>query len=192
MTAGLFSGLSRFNRSLLRLVREEVDSEVSGEAELIQDYIKGSPECAELFRVWEYQQNVCFNHSFLPRIRLFTKLSYPLQNQIDRLESIIYDVLGHIIPVLKMTGHRSFGTAVVRSILRNNMKPVYRNLSSGKHTVIQSTLRLLVSMAGHSQSTTRELQETFNFSMKVRTVGGPLAFHAELQLSLSFSLCTSS
>ncbi|KAJ3057559.1 hypothetical protein HK097_000025 [Rhizophlyctis rosea] len=140
----IHDGLSRFNRALSRLVRQEVDSEVSGEAELIQDYIKGSPECAELFRVWDYQQN----------------------NQIDRLESIIYDVLGHIISALKMAGHRSVGTAIVRSIIRNHMKPIYRNLSSGKHTVIQSTLRLLVSMAGHSQSTTRELQETFNFSMK--------------------------
>ncbi|KAJ3040726.1 nucleolar pre-ribosomal-associated protein 1 [Rhizophlyctis rosea] len=140
----LFGGLSSFNRALLRLVREEVDAEVSGETELVQDYIKGSPECAELFRIWEFQQN----------------------NQIDKLETVIFDVLAHIIPVLKMTGHRSSGTAIVRNIIRNHMKAIYRNLSSGKYTVIQSTLRLMVSIAGYTQSTTRELQETFNFTMK--------------------------
>jgi hypothetical protein len=47
------------------------------------------------------------------------------------------------------------------------MKPVYRNLSSRKHALMQSTLRLLVAMVTQSSSTTRELFDTFNFTLKV-------------------------
>ncbi|KAJ3294460.1 hypothetical protein HK104_003568 [Borealophlyctis nickersoniae] len=140
----LYRGLSAFNRTLSKLVREEVDAEVSGEGDLVRAYFKGSPECAELFRIWDFQQT----------------------NKVDRLEVIILEVLSRVIPVAKMVGSRSIGTGMVRNVIRNHMKILYRNLSSGKHVVIQSTLRLLVAVTGYGQGTTRELQETFNFTMK--------------------------
>lgn len=46
------------------------------------------------------------------------------------------------------------------------MPILYRNLTSGRHLLIQSTLKLLGSMVMHGSSTTKELQETFNFSLK--------------------------
>jgi hypothetical protein len=46
------------------------------------------------------------------------------------------------------------------------MPTIFRNLNSGKHLLIQSTLRLLVAMVMHGHNTTRELLEKFNFSLK--------------------------
>ncbi|KAJ3412602.1 nucleolar pre-ribosomal-associated protein 1 [Chytridiales sp. JEL 0842] len=140
----MFKVLTRFSYSLKRLVTGVVDYEVSPETELIKAYVKHSPEFVELIRVWHYQQ----------------------ENEITRLESVALDVLAYAITATRLIGSRSVGTAVVRSIMRGNMKPVYRNLSSRKHTLMQSTLRLLVALATQSSSTTKELFDTFNFTLK--------------------------
>ncbi|KAJ3175652.1 hypothetical protein HK101_010603 [Irineochytrium annulatum] len=141
----LHAVLSRFSKSLGRLVHGVVDHEVSGESDLFRAYIKASPECMELISIWQYQQ----------------------EHAVARLETVILDVLANVITVTRFVGGaRSIGTGVVRAIIRNHMRPLYRNLSSRKNALIQSTLRLLVAMSTQSSSTTRELQETFNFSMK--------------------------
>ncbi|KND03819.1 uncharacterized protein SPPG_01275 [Spizellomyces punctatus DAOM BR117] len=140
----LFSGLSRFNRSLSRLINEDADPQVSVEADLLKSYIKGSPECAELFRLWEFQQ----------------------ANQIDRIAPVLLDVIAHMILSSKLIEMWSTGSAASRSIIRDWMKPIYRNLSSGKRPLIQSTLRLLIAVAGFNSATAKELHETFNFTMQ--------------------------
>ncbi|TPX63386.1 hypothetical protein SpCBS45565_g06637 [Spizellomyces sp. 'palustris'] len=140
----IFSGLSRFSRSLNRLINEDADPEVSVEADLLKSYIKGSPECAELFRLWEFQQ----------------------ANQIDRIAPVLLDVIAHLILSSKLIEMWSTGSAASRYIIRDWMKSVYRNLSSGKRPLIQSTLRLLTAVAGFNSATAKELHETFNFTMQ--------------------------
>lgn len=46
------------------------------------------------------------------------------------------------------------------------MTAIYRNLNGGKQVVIQSSLRLLVALVMHGSSTTKELLDTFNFTLK--------------------------
>ncbi|CAJ0843661.1 7056_t:CDS:10 [Entrophospora sp. SA101] len=62
---------------------------------------------------------------------------------------------------------KSIGTIIIRRIIRNYMKTIDRNLSSDRLPLCQSTLRLLIMMNSHDISTTRELQETFHFNLKV-------------------------
>lgn len=54
----LASALSTLNHSLTRLINENVDHEISDDADLINAYLKASPECADLFALWEYQLTV--------------------------------------------------------------------------------------------------------------------------------------
>ena len=76
------------------------------------------------------------------------------------------DSLAYIIKASRFTGLRSMGSALARTVIRDHMRSIYRNLSSSKHSLVQSTLRLLISIARHSVGTCRDLQETFNFAFK--------------------------
>ncbi|KAJ3215965.1 nucleolar pre-ribosomal-associated protein 1 [Dinochytrium kinnereticum] len=142
----LFAGLKRFELVLRRLLDETVDRELSDEALLIKSYFKMSPECTEILGVWTYQ----------------------LTHEVARLETVILDVVHHIIVCTKfLGGTRSIGTSVVRHVLRNHMKPLYRNLASRKYSLVKSTVQILKAMSTQGSSTTKELYETFNFSLKV-------------------------
>ncbi|KAJ3148549.1 hypothetical protein HDU89_004646 [Geranomyces variabilis] len=140
----MYSGLASFNRSLAKLVQGEVDSEISEEADLLKAYLKGSPEAAELFRIW----------------------SSLMTNQVERLATAVPDVLARVILGSKLVGLFPVGSAVARLVIRDHMTAVYRGLSSGKHVTIQSTLRLLAAVAGLRSSTAKELHDTFNFGLK--------------------------
>ncbi|KAI9205645.1 ribosome 60S biogenesis N-terminal-domain-containing protein [Polychytrium aggregatum] len=141
----LVEGLSAFDTQLQRLVNDEVDIEISDEADVLRGYLKQSPECSELFSIWKYQQ----------------------ENNVSELEAVIVRAITSIIVLTKRIEKWGIGTAVVRILLRNHMKPVYRNLSSGKHAVQHSALKLLLALASHGAGTTKELHEGFNFSLKV-------------------------
>ncbi|KAJ3019834.1 hypothetical protein HKX48_001709 [Thoreauomyces humboldtii] len=117
----LFAGLSAFNKSLARLVNGHVDHEISLEADLVRAYLKNSPEAAELFSIWGFQQ----------------------KNQVDRIASVVLDVISRVI-------------------LASKLVAVF---SSGKDITIQCTLRLLAAVAAFNTSTAKELHDTFNFSM---------------------------
>ncbi|KAJ3158556.1 hypothetical protein HDU86_002781 [Geranomyces michiganensis] len=140
----MYSGLSSFNRSLAKLVKGEVDSEISEEADLLKAYLKGSPEAAEMFRIW----------------------SFLMTNHVERLATVVPEVLARVILGSKLVGLFPVGSAVARVVIRDHMTAVYRGLSSGKHVTIQATLRLLVAVASLRSSTTKELHEMFNFGLK--------------------------
>ncbi|KAI8826758.1 ribosome 60S biogenesis N-terminal-domain-containing protein [Fimicolochytrium jonesii] len=139
----LLSGLTAFDRSLARLVYEEVDSEVSNDAELLKAYLKQSPEATELFRIWSFQQ----------------------ENALDRIGSVIVDVIARIIEGSKLVELYPSGLFIARRVVREYMKQLYRGLSSGKNSMMQSTLRLFVAVARFNPSTSKELVENFNFTM---------------------------
>ncbi|KAI8916775.1 ribosome 60S biogenesis N-terminal-domain-containing protein [Powellomyces hirtus] len=143
----LHAGLTSFNRSLARLVYGDVDHEISPEADLLKAYLKGSPEGAELFRIWTLQQT----------------------NQLERIAAVIPDVIARIITGAKLVQLFPIGSTIARTVIRDHMVAVYRNLSSGKHITIQSTLRLLVAVAGLRSSTAKELHDIFNFGLKALT-----------------------
>ncbi|KAI9093463.1 ribosome 60S biogenesis N-terminal-domain-containing protein [Phlyctochytrium arcticum] len=142
----LQSGLSRFLRSLKALETAETDAALVAPADftLLKTYLQKSPLCTELFRIWEFQQ----------------------ANVVDQLACVILDILAYVIVLSKRVNQRTVGSEIARKIMRAHMKPVYRGLCSGKPPLTQSTLRLLISIAQFSSSTVKELQETFNFSMK--------------------------
>lgn len=81
-------------------------------------------------------------------------------------EMKIFDHLTKSIIEARNTGFRSVGTELARLTIREYLTWIYRNLNSGKHSVIQANLRLLVAVVMHGQSTTKELMDCFNFTLK--------------------------
>ncbi|KAI8853422.1 hypothetical protein BC829DRAFT_440099 [Chytridium lagenaria] len=76
--------------------------------------------------------------------------SYQLIHSVTKLECVILDVIHHVIVCTKfLGGTRSIGTNLVRSIIRNNMSSLYKTMST------------------QSSSTTKELYESFQFTLKV-------------------------
>ncbi|CAG8618200.1 725_t:CDS:10 [Paraglomus brasilianum] len=60
---------------------------------------------------------------------------------------------------------RASGNSIIKRILTNYMKIIYRNLN-GRIPLCQATLKMLVAMNSHSLAMTRELTETFHFGHK--------------------------
>ncbi|KAJ3233921.1 nucleolar pre-ribosomal-associated protein 1 [Chytriomyces hyalinus] len=140
----LIAGFIRFNYALKRLVRHAVDHEVSDESSLVRNYVKTSPETPELIRIWQFQQ----------------------KHNIPRLDVLVLDAIGYILLASRMINARSTGTHLARTMIRNHMKPIYKALSSKKHALMQAACRVLSALVIQSSSCTRELFESFNFTMK--------------------------
>ncbi|KAF8934535.1 hypothetical protein BGZ52_004134 [Haplosporangium bisporale] len=111
----------------------------------IYDYVDESPECTQLFKIWEWQQ----------------------QNAVAKVEVPILEVLSKLIHQCNTALHRAHSMKLTRAILQNHMTVIYRHLSSGKPNTVQATLRLLTAMNHVHQITTRELKDDFNFGLKV-------------------------
>jgi hypothetical protein len=114
---------------------------------IVYDYVDESPECTELLRVWEWQQ----------------------QHDVRKIEASIVEVLSKLIHQCNTALHRTHAIKLTRSILQNQsrMTSIYKNLSSGRQNTVQATLRLLTAMNHVHPSTTRELKDGFNFGLKV-------------------------
>ncbi|KAG0352848.1 hypothetical protein BG005_007781 [Podila minutissima] len=111
----------------------------------IYDYVDESPECTQLFKIWEWQQ----------------------QNAVAKVEIPILEVLSKLIHQCNTALHRAHSMKLSRTILQNHMTVIYRHLSSGRPNTVQATLRLLTAMNHVHQITTRELKDDFNFGLKV-------------------------
>ncbi|RUS32619.1 hypothetical protein BC938DRAFT_474885 [Jimgerdemannia flammicorona] len=139
----LSQGLARL-RSQLHAATTTRSDPSSNNARVLFEYMHSSPECTELFRLWEFQ----------------------VANNITQLESLVPDILAKTIQLAHTPSARSVGLSIIRRVLRGHMKIVYRNLSSGRIPLCQSALRLLIAMNSFSQPTTREMIEGFNFQQK--------------------------
>ncbi|KAF9931389.1 hypothetical protein FBU30_010317 [Linnemannia zychae] len=113
---------------------------------IIFDYIEESPECTQLFKIWEWQY----------------------QSDVRKVEASIIEVLSKLIHQCNTALHRPQAIRLTRSILQNQgrMTCVYKNLSSGRPNTVQATLRLLTAMNHVHHTTTKELKDSFNFSLK--------------------------
>ncbi|TPX77778.1 hypothetical protein CcCBS67573_g00932 [Chytriomyces confervae] len=140
----LIAGFIRFNYALKRLVRHAVDHEVSDESSLVRNYLKTSPETPELIRIWQFQQ----------------------KHNVPRLDVLVLDAIGYVLLASRIISARSTGTHLARTMIRNHMKPLYKALSSKKHALMQAACRVLSALVIQSSSCTRELFESFNFTMK--------------------------
>lgn len=75
----------------------------------------------------------------------------------------VLDVLALAVTASRMLGYRAVATEMVRKVIRDYLAALYRNLNSGSHLLIASSLRLLRAMVMHGQTTTRELEQVFSF-----------------------------
>ncbi|KAF9285338.1 hypothetical protein BGZ88_009569 [Linnemannia elongata] len=116
---------------------------------VVYDYVDESPECTQLFKIWEWQH----------------------QLDIRRIEASIVEVLSKLIHQCNTALHRPHAIRLTRSILQNQsrMTCIYKNLSSGRQNTVQATLRLLTAMNHVHHTTTKELKDGFNFSLKALT-----------------------
>jgi len=113
---------------------------------VVYDYVEESPECTQLLKIWEWQH----------------------QLDIRRIEASIVEVLSKLIHQCNTALHRPQAMRLTRSILQNQsrMTCIYKNLSSGRQNTVQATLRLLTAMNHVHHTTTKELKDGFNFSLK--------------------------
>ncbi|KAF9094869.1 hypothetical protein BGX23_001439 [Mortierella sp. AD031] len=116
---------------------------------VVYDYVEESPECTQLFKIWEWQH----------------------QLDIRRIEASIVEVFSKLIHQCNTALHRPQAIRLTRSILQNQsrMTCIYKNLSSGRQNTVQATLRLLTAMNHVHHTTTKELKDSFNFSLKALT-----------------------
>ncbi|KAF9365845.1 hypothetical protein BGX34_008056 [Mortierella sp. NVP85] len=113
---------------------------------VVYEYVEESPECTQLMKIWEWQQ----------------------QHDVRKIEASIIEVLSKLIHQCNTALHRTHAMKITRSILQNQgrMTAIYKNLSCGRLNTVQATLRLLTAMNHVHQSTTRELKDGFNFGLK--------------------------
>lgn len=83
------------------------------------------------------------------------------------LETIILDVIKLFLDLCHSPVIRSSGVSLIRRILQQQLRYIYRNLTAPRIMLQHSTLRLLISMNSFSASTTREMLDTFNFQLNV-------------------------
>ncbi|KAI9288533.1 ribosome 60S biogenesis N-terminal-domain-containing protein [Umbelopsis sp. AD052] len=107
------------------------------------EYLQNSQEGDELFAIWELQN----------------------QNNVQALETSILDVIKLFLDLCHSPVIRSSGVSLIRRILQQQLRYIYRNLTAPRIMLQHSTLRLLISMNSFSASTTRELLDTFNFQL---------------------------
>ncbi|KAG0230650.1 hypothetical protein BGW41_002440 [Actinomortierella wolfii] len=110
----------------------------------IFSYIEESPECMQLFRIWEWQQ----------------------QHAVGKIEIVILEVFAKLIHQCNTALHRNFSIKITRHIFQHQMTALYRHLSSGRQNAVQATLRLLTAMNYVHHTTTKEIKDGFNFSLK--------------------------
>ncbi|KAF9959948.1 hypothetical protein BGZ65_012938 [Modicella reniformis] len=145
----IYVGLKRF-RQQLNVRPNSTDPIESDQAAkslaVVYAYIEESPECTQLFKIWEWQQ----------------------QHDVRKIEASIVEVLSKLIHQCNTALHRTHAMKITRSILQNqnHMTIIYNNLSSGRQSVVQATLRLLTAMNHVHQLTTRELKDVFNLGLK--------------------------
>ncbi|KAJ3092571.1 hypothetical protein HK102_005609 [Quaeritorhiza haematococci] len=167
--------LEQFSQTLKRILRGDVDYEVSDEADLLHAYLARSAEseCNDLFQVWSFQQE----HRIKGRLETLVLDTFSLLISTSKYSITCFSsaATSSAFPpagpsanaAATITTLKTTIVAVIRNIMRSHMKPVYRNLSSGSLHVVQATLRLLIAMSSFSTSTTKELFDTFNFNLKV-------------------------
>jgi len=88
------------------------------------------------------------------------------QHNINKIEVLIVDLLAKVINNTNTAATRASGNSIIKRILTNYMKIIYRNLG-GRIPLCQATLKMLLAMNSHSLAMTRELTETFHFGHKV-------------------------
>lgn len=106
----------------------------------------------------------------------------PSKNNLQAIEISILDTIKLFLDLCRTPIIRSSGVSLIRRILQQQMRYVYRNLTTPRILLQQSTLKLLVSMNSFSSATTRELMDTFNFQLNV-CVGSTW----QIRLSLAFN-----
>jgi Ribosome 60S biogenesis N-terminal len=98
--------------------------------------------------------------------KLILTTKFP-QNNVQALETSILDVIKLFLDLCHSPVIRSSGVSLIRRILQQQLRYIYRNLTAPRIMLQHSTLRLLISMNSFSASTTREMLDTFNFQLNV-------------------------
>ncbi|CAG8456565.1 11592_t:CDS:10 [Ambispora gerdemannii] len=148
----MFLGVIRFRQQLQVHKNKETPAHGNDndnkKLSVIQEYLQRSPDCEEIFGIWDMQQT----------------------HNITRLQIAIPDLLAKILDFANSNTTsitKATGTLITRNIItRNYMKTIHQNLTSGNLPLYQATLRLLIAMNSCGASTTREVYQNFNFGMK--------------------------
>ncbi|KAL1920446.1 uncharacterized protein VTP21DRAFT_823 [Calcarisporiella thermophila] len=139
----LHYGLARF-KTQLASTPSLPESATDRNLAIFFEYIESSPECAELFRIWEYQQ----------------------QNSIQKIEAITVDVIAAVLEHCRSPVARMTGLTVIRKIIQRYLKSIYNSLSSGRVPLCVATFKLLCAIVSHGPLAARELHASFNFGLK--------------------------
>ncbi|KAI8910159.1 ribosome 60S biogenesis N-terminal-domain-containing protein [Gorgonomyces haynaldii] len=126
----------------------------------LQEFKKKSVETID-------QVDSSFMTQFLKESELGLFQVWDIQNQHDAgLEILVVECLANTITASKVIGMRASGTVICQKIIRECLPQIYRYLSHQKHSLVQSTLKLLLCICQHQTSTNRELAKQFDFTLK--------------------------
>eukprot|EP01135_Chromosphaera_perkinsii_P004791 Nk52_evm22s296 gene=Nk52_evmTU22s296 len=107
----------------------------------LEKLIEKSPECKEIFSLWDEQK----------------------ANRNNTQTGIILDAITVIVLFCRKPSIKQKGIELCRLIMRNNGRQMYSYMSSDKLNIVKKMLRLLNAIVGHSLTSAKEFMETFNF-----------------------------
>ncbi|CAI2172221.1 19997_t:CDS:10 [Funneliformis geosporum] len=139
----LYQGINRFRQHFIYPKDKnikEIDSINDQNVSIAYEYLQISPECKELFRIWDTQ----------------------LHDNLTRLELSIPDLFSKIIKFTTITPSlKSTGTIIIRNVIRNYMRELGRLLNIRRNTSKDN------SKYNHSQTDIRTLYVRFILSFFV-------------------------
>ncbi|OLQ08103.1 Nucleolar pre-ribosomal-associated protein 1 [Symbiodinium microadriaticum] len=116
----------------------------SGEVQLLNAYVQLSPQCAELFALWQRQESGDGN----------------------RIAALVIETLASVLEGGFDEGARTAKTrqGVAGRVLSEHLQLLYRYLGTERDQLLKACLRLLTGVSSVSQSMSSQLLRTFNFA----------------------------
>ncbi|CAK9028769.1 unnamed protein product [Durusdinium trenchii] len=115
----------------------------SGQVNLLNEYVQMSPQCAELFTLWENQESGDGN----------------------RLVTLVIETLACVLEGKFDEGARTAKTrhGVAAKVLSEHLQLLYRYLGTERDQLLKVCLRLLAGVSSTSQALSAQLLRSFNF-----------------------------
>eukprot|EP00439_Symbiodinium_sp_Y106_P018097 s6942_g2.t1 len=124
----------------------------SGEVQLLNAYVQLSPQCAELFALWQRQES-------------FSEMCCESGDG-NRIAALVIETLASVLEGGFDEGARTAKTrqGVAGRILSEYLQLLYRYLGTERDQLLKACLRLLAGVSSVSQSMSSQLLRTFNFA----------------------------
>eukprot|EP01116_Phalansterium_solitarium_P023125 TRINITY_DN7940_c0_g1_i3.p1 TRINITY_DN7940_c0_g1~~TRINITY_DN7940_c0_g1_i3.p1 ORF type:complete len:324 (-),score=46.63 TRINITY_DN7940_c0_g1_i3:187-1158(-) len=148
----IIKGLSAFSKQIAEVSQKKkgsthestIDQDDADETPLLLEYLKGSPECNEIFSIWAAQQ----------------------KNYRSRVSTSAMEVLAAILTHNDFSPTKNVNSFVGRKVFKEFLKNIYSCLASEFAHVVGVAFRLLTGVVSSNTAVARDLFHAFNWGWK--------------------------